>query len=75
MGKLVFIPKFEKTACRLKKESRKIKKEQSSISFLGLNLAIELADFSSEYSNGPKTKEEIMANNRTLKKLAAPNLN
>ena len=71
-GELIFNPKGEKTACRLRKETKIRRGEQSPIASPWLNLAMDLFDSSSD----SEQKEVIMANNnRTLRELAAPNLN
>ena len=66
---LIFNPEIEKTARRLRQETRKRKEEQSSTASPGLNLAIELVDSSSDYSSDSEREEDTMAYNRTLTEL------
>ena len=73
-GELVYNLEIEKTACRLKK-MRKHKKAQTSTASPGLDLAIQLGDFSSDYSCAFEQEADTMANNRTLRELTALDLN
>ncbi|XP_027174448.1 ABC transporter G family member 6-like [Coffea eugenioides] len=70
-GDLIFDPEVEKTAHRLRKETRIRMREQSSTASLGLNLAVNLLNS----SNDSEQEEIIMANNNwTLGELAASDL-
>jgi hypothetical protein len=61
-GEFQYDPEIERTLCRLRKEARRNSKEN--------DLALDFL-FS---SNSDLKEEEIMAGNRTLKELAAPDL-
>ena len=68
-GELTFDPKIEKTARRLRKETREYREVQSATASSGINLPESSTDRSSD------SEEEVsMANNRTLRELAAPEL-
>ena len=47
-GELVYDLEMEKKVCRLRKETKKRKEEQSSTASLGLDLAMELLEPSSD---------------------------
>ncbi|XP_071923078.1 uncharacterized protein [Coffea arabica] len=75
-GELLYDLEIEKRAHSLRKETKKRKERQTSTASLGLNLATELGDFSSNYSSDSELEEIIMANNgRTLRELAASDIN
>ena len=65
-GKLIFDPEPERTLHRLRKEAKKILAEQVSTSQGAIVSDIVASEL---------LIEEVMAENRTLKELAAPNLN
>ena len=70
-GELIYGPEVKKTARRLKQETKKYKEGHFFVAFPDFNMAIEL---STDYSSDLEQKEYIMANNRTLRALAAPDL-
>ncbi|XP_027155475.1 uncharacterized protein LOC113755766 [Coffea eugenioides] len=73
-GDLIFDPKVEKIARRTTKETRQLREEQSSTAYQGLDPEIESIDSSGEDSSDPGQEDILMANTRTLRELAAPEL-
>ena len=72
---LIFYPEVEKIARRVRKETRKHREEQSIAASWRLNLEVDLADPFGTTSSDSTQEDVAMANNRTLRKLTAPNLN
>ncbi|KAL0414212.1 UNVERIFIED_CONTAM: hypothetical protein Sradi_1622900 [Sesamum radiatum] len=69
-GKLVFDPEIEKTARRLRKETKQLKGEASTSSESETGLALDIPTFSD-------SEEEVMAQNpeRTIKEMTSLDLN
>ena len=78
-GKLKFDLKIERILHRLRREARQILAEQAStprralISSPSINIALKL--ISDNSSSGSEVEEAMTTNNKTLKELAAPDLN
>lgn len=70
-GELQYDPEIEKTARRLRKETKQRSNQSTSSSSPGLNLPID----SSDSFNDSEEETETMINESTLKELAAPDLN
>ena len=73
-GELIFDPKIEKIPCRVRKETRKHKEEQSIAASPRFHLELELADSFSAILSDSNQEYVIMVNARTLRELATPNL-
>ncbi|XP_071933215.1 uncharacterized protein [Coffea arabica] len=74
-GELVFDPEVEKTARRTRKETRRLREEQYGIAPQGLDPEVEPTNLSGDNSSDSDQEEVTMANARTLRELAAPDLN
>ena len=74
-GDLIFDPEIERTARETRKRTKEIKKQQSTPSSPGLNLVFDLVDPPEDLSSDSEKEEINMADNRTLRELAAPDLN
>ncbi|XP_071926999.1 uncharacterized protein [Coffea arabica] len=74
-GELVFDPEVEKTARRTRKETRRLREEQYGIAPQGLDPEVEPINLSGDNSSDSDQEEVTMANTRTLRELAAPDLN
>ncbi|XP_071918751.1 uncharacterized protein [Coffea arabica] len=72
---LVFDPEVEKTARRTRKETRRLREEQYGIAPQGLDPEVEPTNLSGDNSSDSDQEEVTMANTRTLRELAAPDLN
>ncbi|XP_071932872.1 uncharacterized protein [Coffea arabica] len=73
--KLIFDPEVEKTARRTRKETRRLREEQYDIAPRGLDPEVEPTNLSGDNSSDSDQEEVTMANARTLRELAAPDLN
>ncbi|XP_027103193.1 uncharacterized protein [Coffea arabica] len=73
-GELIFDPEVEKTARRTRKETRQLREEQSSIASQELDSEIESSDSSGDSLSDQGQEDTLMANARTLRELAAPEL-
>ena len=71
---MIYDLEVEKTARKLRKETRNHKDGQSSTASHGLNLATVLVESSTDYSSDSGREENTMTNNKTLRELAAPEL-
>ncbi|KAL0317552.1 UNVERIFIED_CONTAM: hypothetical protein Sangu_2169500 [Sesamum angustifolium] len=69
-GELEFDPEIEKTACRLRKETKQLKGEASTSS-------TSKADFELNVPTSSESEEKVMAQNpeRTINEMTSPNLN
>ncbi|KAL0288188.1 UNVERIFIED_CONTAM: hypothetical protein Sangu_2667500 [Sesamum angustifolium] len=69
-GELEFDPEIEKTACRLRKETKQLKGEASASS-------TSKADFELDVPTSSESEEEVMAQNpeRTINEMTSPDLN
>ncbi|XP_071939675.1 uncharacterized protein [Coffea arabica] len=74
-GELIFDPEVEKTARRTRKETRRLREEQYGIAPQGLDPEVEPTNLSGDNSSDSDQEKVTMANARTLRKLAAPDLN
>ncbi|XP_071906820.1 uncharacterized protein [Coffea arabica] len=74
-GELIFDPEVEKTARRTRKETRQLREEQDGIAPQELDPEVEPTNLSGDNSSDSDQEEVTMANTRTLRELAAPNLN
>ncbi|XP_071920027.1 uncharacterized protein [Coffea arabica] len=74
-GELIFDPEVEKTARRTRKETRRLREEQYGIAPQGLDPEVEPTNLSGDNSSDSDQEEVTMANTRTLRELAAPDLN
>ncbi|XP_071924949.1 uncharacterized protein [Coffea arabica] len=72
---LVFDPEVEKTARRTRKETRRLREEQYGIAPQGLDPEVEPTNLSGDNLSDSDQEEVTMANARTLRELAAPDLN
>ena len=75
ISELIFYPEIEKTAHRMRKETRQLKEEQSSAASQRLDPEIKSISSLGDISSDPGREEVTMANAQTLRELAAPNLN
>ncbi|XP_071933992.1 uncharacterized protein [Coffea arabica] len=74
-GELIFDPEVEKTARRTRKETRRLREEQYDIAPQELDPEVEPTNLSGDNSSDSDQEEVTMANARTLRELAAPDLN
>ena len=74
-GELIFDPEIKKTARRTWKETRQLREEQSSAASQRLDPEVEATNSFGDTSSDSDQEEVTMANARTLRELAAPNLN
>nr|XP_027083810.1 uncharacterized protein LOC113706121 [Coffea arabica] len=74
-GNLVFDPEVEKTARRTRKETRQLREEHSSATSQRPEPEVEPTDSFGDTSSDSEQEEISMANARTLRELAAPDLN
>ncbi|XP_027150381.1 uncharacterized protein LOC113750623 [Coffea eugenioides] len=74
-GELIFDPEVEKPTRRMRKETRQLREEHSSATYQRLELEVEPTDSLGDFSSDSDWEEVTMANARTLRELAAPNLN
>nr|XP_027108806.1 uncharacterized protein LOC113728618 [Coffea arabica] len=74
-GDLIFDPEVEKTARRTTKETRQLREEHSSAASQRPESEVEPTDSFGDTSSDSDQGEGTMANARTLRELAAPNLN
>ncbi|XP_071900894.1 uncharacterized protein [Coffea arabica] len=74
-GELIFDPEVEKIARRTRKETRRLREEQYGIAPQGLDPEVEPTNLSGDNSSDSDQEEVTMANARTLRELAAPDLN
>ncbi|XP_027184224.1 ABC transporter B family member 9-like [Coffea eugenioides] len=72
---LIFGPEVEKTMRRTRKETKQLREEQSSVASQGLNPEVESTNLRGDYSSDSDQEKVTMANARTLRELAAPDLN
>ncbi|XP_027183921.1 uncharacterized protein LOC113782214 [Coffea eugenioides] len=72
---LIFDPELEKTARRTRKETRQIREEHSSATSQRPELEVDPTDSSGDTLSDSDQEEVTMANTRTLRELAAPDLN
>ncbi|XP_071916150.1 uncharacterized protein [Coffea arabica] len=72
---LIFDPEVEKTARRTRKEIRRLREEQYDIAPQELDPEVEPTNLSGDNSSDSDQEEVTMANARTLRELAAPDLN
>ncbi|XP_027166467.1 uncharacterized protein LOC113766476 [Coffea eugenioides] len=71
---LIFIPEVEKTARQTRKETRQFREEQFNTVSQRLDPDVESTNLSCENLNDPSQEDIPMANARTLRELAAPEL-
>ncbi|XP_071927589.1 uncharacterized protein [Coffea arabica] len=74
-GELIFDPEIEKIARRTRKETRRLREEQYDIAPQELDPEVEPTNLSGDNSSDSDQEEVTMANARTLRELAAPDLN
>ncbi|XP_071902547.1 uncharacterized protein [Coffea arabica] len=74
-GELIFDPEVEKTARRTRKETRQLREEHSSATSQRPESGVEPTDSFGDTSSDSEQEEIPMANARTLRELATPNLN
>nr|XP_027071719.1 uncharacterized protein LOC113696515 [Coffea arabica] len=74
-GDLIFDPEIEKIARRTRKETRQLREEHSSATSQRPESGVEPTDSFGDTSSYSEQEEIPMANARTLRELAAPNLN
>ncbi|XP_027174318.1 uncharacterized protein LOC113773921 [Coffea eugenioides] len=74
-GNLVFDPEVEKTARRTRKETRQLREEHSGATSQRPGPEVEPTDSFGDTSSDSEQEEIPMANARTLRELAAPDLN
>ncbi|XP_071917972.1 uncharacterized protein [Coffea arabica] len=72
---LIFDPELEKTARRTRKETRQLREEHSSATSQRPESEIEPTDSFGDISSDSEQEQIPMANARTLRELAAPDLN
>nr|XP_027085044.1 uncharacterized protein LOC113707082 [Coffea arabica] len=75
LGGLIFDPELEKTARRTRKETRQLREEHSSATSQRPESEVEPTDSFGDISSDSEQEEIPMANARTLRELAAPDLN
>ncbi|XP_071933027.1 uncharacterized protein [Coffea arabica] len=73
-GDLIFDPEVEKTARRTRKETRQLREEHSSAASQRPESEIEPTDSLGDTSSNSDKEKGTMANARTLRELAAPDL-
>ncbi|XP_071933959.1 uncharacterized protein [Coffea arabica] len=74
-GELIFDPEVEKTERRTRKETRQLLEEHSSATSQRPEQEVEPTDSFGDTSSDSDQEEGTMANARTLRELAAPDLN
>ena len=74
-GELINNPQIEKTARRTRKETGQLREEQSSAASQRLDPKVEATNSLGDTLSDPDREEVTMANARTPRVLAAPDLN